>query len=64
MKTIFRKKCTLSNEDINTLMSEFESCLSIKKINSEHAKKTMVLLEECLLNFQKHFGEEKEIKAY
>lgn len=64
MKTIFRKKCTLSDEDINTLMSEFESCLSIKKINSEHAKKTMILLEECLLNFQKHFGEEKEIKAY
>lgn len=60
MKEIINKSATLSNNDIANFIYEVNDFLEQKKRNTTHAKKTMFLIEEALLNWQSYFGESKE----
>lgn len=60
MKEIITKNGTLSNKDIADFLYEVNEYLDEKKRNTVHAKKTMFMIEEALLNWQSYFGESKE----
>ena len=50
----------LSNQNINFTVSEVEKYLSENNAESKESIRLRLMLEEVLIGYQKHFGENRE----
>lgn len=63
MKLIISKTITLSNSAIDDFILDVNTYLKENELSTSHAKKTILMIEEGLLNYQEFFGSDKECKV-